>query len=166
MPPLKLRWHVWLPKRPFPFLGICGGMQSINVALGGNLYQDILSQIPRSRQHLQTTKATRMAHSIEITPRSLLRSILRQGKVRVNSSHHQSVKDVASIFDDCVPPLPMALLKPSNPLDIPFYSVSNGIQNFSINKTQCPVAYLRRFSRQQPQANESPTLIRTQASKA
>lgn len=78
-----------------PILGICGGMQSLNVALGGNLYQDILSQIPRSRQHLQTTKATRMAHSIAITPRSLLRNILRQAKVRVNSSHHQSVKDVA-----------------------------------------------------------------------
>ncbi len=78
-----------------PTLGICGGMQSLNVALGGNLYQDILSQIPKSRQHLQTTKATRMAHSIDVRPRSLLRTIFRQPKIRVNSSHHQSVKVVA-----------------------------------------------------------------------
>ncbi len=78
-----------------PALGICGGMQSLNVALGGNLFQDIASQLPSALQHRQTTRATRMWHSIDVAPHSLLRRILRQPHVEVNSSHHQSVKEVA-----------------------------------------------------------------------
>ncbi len=78
-----------------PTLGICGGMQSINVACGGSLFQDIPSQIRDALQHRQPTPATNLSHSVEVKPGSLLQRIIRQARLRVNSSHHQSVKAVA-----------------------------------------------------------------------
>jgi putative glutamine amidotransferase len=78
-----------------PLLGICGGMQALNVAFGGSLYQDIDSQRPQPLQHRQTAPATRLSHSIKIAPNSVLRRIVGTGSMRVNSAHHQSVKDVA-----------------------------------------------------------------------
>jgi len=81
-------------KNDVPMLGVCGGMQSINVALGGTLFQDINSQMATSIPHQPTWSATRTAHSVNITPRSRLHRIVGKKKIRVNSSHHQSVKDV------------------------------------------------------------------------
>ena len=78
-----------------PTLGICGGMQSMNVALGGTLYQDIHAQLNAPLEHLPTHPATQTAHSIHIAPRSLLRRIAGTACIEVNSSHHQSVKKVA-----------------------------------------------------------------------
>ncbi len=81
--------------RGLPVLGICGGMQTINVACGGSLFQDLTSQMPHALQHRQTTKAIHLAHSVAITAGSLLRKIVAKATLRVNSSHHQSVKTVA-----------------------------------------------------------------------
>ena len=78
-----------------PLLGICGGMQAINVAFGGSLYQDIASQRARPLPHRQSAPATQLSHPVTIAPKSLLRRILKTDTLRVNSSHHQSVKDVA-----------------------------------------------------------------------
>jgi putative glutamine amidotransferase len=78
-----------------PLLGICGGMQTINVACGGSLFQDITSQISTALQHRQHTRATNLSHTVAVTPDSLLRRIVRSVSMRVNSSHHQSVKAVA-----------------------------------------------------------------------
>jgi len=78
-----------------PLLGICGGMQALNVAFGGSLYQDIGSQRPHPLQHRQSTPATRLSHPVKITPNSLLHRTVNTETMRVNSSHHQSVKDVA-----------------------------------------------------------------------
>ncbi|GMV51148.1 gamma-glutamyl-gamma-aminobutyrate hydrolase family protein [Nitrospirales bacterium NOB] len=77
-----------------PTLAICGGMQTMNVACGGTLYQDIPSQVEGALPHRQTTPAVRLSHSISIVPGSLLDRIVRQPRMRVNSSHHQSVKTV------------------------------------------------------------------------
>ena len=79
-----------------PTLGICGGMQSMNVALGGTLFQDIDSQISTKIQHQPTKSATKTAHPISIEPKSLLRRIAKKSNIPVNSSHHQSVKTVAA----------------------------------------------------------------------
>ena len=79
-----------------PMLGICGGMQSINVALGGTLYQDIPAQLKTSIDHLPAYSATKITHAIQIAPGSLLRRIAGKARMDVNSSHHQSVKKVAS----------------------------------------------------------------------
>lgn len=78
-----------------PVLGICGGMQAMNVALGGSLFQDIALQLAKSLQHRQPTRATNLSHAVTVMPGSLLRRIVRTASLRVNSSHHQSVKDVA-----------------------------------------------------------------------
>lgn len=78
-----------------PTLAICGGMQSINVAFGGSLFQDIPSQVSDPLQHRQPAPAARLSHSVSVTPGSLLRRIVHQTRLRVNSSHHQSVKEVA-----------------------------------------------------------------------
>jgi putative glutamine amidotransferase len=76
-------------------LGICGGMQALNVAFGGNLYQDIPSQVAKPLKHRQTTPATKLSHSVTVTTGSLLRRIVQTVTMRVNSSHHQSVKNLA-----------------------------------------------------------------------
>ena len=78
-----------------PVLGICGGMQAMNVAFGGSLYQDIGSQLSNSLQHRQPIPATKLSHAVTIASGSLLRRIVKTVTMRVNSSHHQSVKDVA-----------------------------------------------------------------------
>ncbi len=81
-----------------PVLGICGGMQAINVAFGGSLLQDIASQMDSPLPHRQQAPATELSHTVDVAPRSLLRRILGQARIRVNSSHHQSVKRVAPSF--------------------------------------------------------------------
>jgi putative glutamine amidotransferase len=81
-----------------PTLGICGGMQSMNVALGGTLIQDISSQVTTKIQHRPKKSATKIAHVIQIEPSSLLRRIARKVRISVNSSHHQSVKSLPSLF--------------------------------------------------------------------
>ncbi|MBI5776522.1 MAG: gamma-glutamyl-gamma-aminobutyrate hydrolase family protein [Nitrospirae bacterium] len=81
-----------------PVLGICGGMQAINVAFGGSLIQDIAAQVDSPLPHRQKASATELSHAVDVAPRSLLRRILGQARIRVNSSHHQSVKRVAPSF--------------------------------------------------------------------
>ena len=78
-----------------PLLAICGGMQAMNVACGGSLFQDIPSQISKPLQHRQQVPAIHLSHTVTIKPGSLLRRIVRSVSMRVNSSHHQSVNAVA-----------------------------------------------------------------------
>jgi putative glutamine amidotransferase len=82
-------------RRDLPLLGICGGMQAVNVACGGSLFQDIPSQVPHALDHRQTTNASRVSHPVTVKSHTLLRKIIHQAKVMVNSSHHQSIKAVA-----------------------------------------------------------------------
>ncbi len=81
--------------RGLPTLGICGGMQAVNVALGGSLYQDIPAQLDSPLAHRQRPPATEPSHTVTITDGSLLHRIAKRTEIRVNSSHHQSVKRVA-----------------------------------------------------------------------
>ena len=81
-----------------PTLGICGGMQSMNVALGGTLIQDIPGQISTKIQHMQKKSAEKTAHLVHIEPKTLLRRIIKKSSMPVNSSHHQSVKTIPRSF--------------------------------------------------------------------
>jgi len=81
--------------RDLPLLGICGGMQTVNVACGGSLFQDIPSQVQNALDHRQKTTATHVSHPVTVTPKSLLKTIVNKATLMVNSSHHQSVKTVA-----------------------------------------------------------------------
>ncbi len=85
-------------KAGLPTLGICGGMQALNVALGGSLVQDIAGQMPAALPHKPARPATRLSHEVRVMPESLLRRILGRRRLRVNSSHHQSVKRVAPLL--------------------------------------------------------------------
>lgn len=82
-------------KRDLPLLGICGGMQAVNVACGGSLFQDIPTQVPGALDHRQKAKAIHVAHTVVVTPKSLLNKVVATRQLMVNSSHHQSVKTVA-----------------------------------------------------------------------
>jgi putative glutamine amidotransferase len=81
-----------------PVLGICRGQQLLNVALGGTLYQDIETQVDGARAHYDADEYDDNHHDVEIRPDSRLAQILRDhiddaGRVRVNSVHHQAVKE-------------------------------------------------------------------------
>ncbi len=68
-----------------PILGICRGMQIINVFLGGSLYQHI-------EGHMQGKPRDLATHSLEIKNKSLLFNIIQRGAIGVNSFHHQAIK--------------------------------------------------------------------------
>jgi len=81
-----------------PILGICRGLQLINVGLGGSLYEDILDQRPGALKHQYFPDWPRdhLAHSIRIEGRSGLGEILGASELMVNSLHHQGIKDLAA----------------------------------------------------------------------
>ncbi len=78
-----------------PILGVCRGLQILNVALGGTLYQDIAAQIPGARVHRDWSIYDENVHDIELSSGSSLEAIYGVGGGVVTSVHHQSVKDVA-----------------------------------------------------------------------
>jgi putative glutamine amidotransferase len=80
-----------------PFLGICRGLQLINVGLGGTLYADIADQVPGAEKHdfYKDWNRDYLAHSVEVEPGTRLSGIIGDGKVEVNSLHHQAVDKLA-----------------------------------------------------------------------
>ncbi|MFL0505268.1 gamma-glutamyl-gamma-aminobutyrate hydrolase family protein [Ureibacillus sp. 179-F W5.1 NHS] len=86
-------------ERKIPIFGICRGIQLLNIAMGGNLYQDINSQY-ESTPILHQQRASRYvpSHYIEIKSNSHLHQIIGKEKIAVNSFHHQSVKNVPDSF--------------------------------------------------------------------
>ena len=83
-------------KRDLPLLGICGGAQAINVALGGSLYQDIATQAPHADQHEQGAKKEIGGHRVTIERGTKLANILRRRTLEVNTTHHQAVKEIGN----------------------------------------------------------------------
>lgn len=85
-------------KLNLPILAICYGMQSLNVFYGGSLYQDINSQIKNPIKHEQGLPFNRLSHLIKVKDESRLSNLTENiglnGDVKVNSHHHQSVKEV------------------------------------------------------------------------
>ena len=80
-----------------PIFGICRGLQVINVALGGTLYEDLRDQRPNTLRHDTDSEFPRdyLAHTVNIQPGSRLADILGTLAIEVNSLHHQGIRNLA-----------------------------------------------------------------------
>ena len=94
--------------RSLPMLGICGGEQLLAVVLGGSLIQHIPDAIPGALHHEQPNPRHEAGHSVAVTPGTLLHRVVGATQMRVNSSHHQAVREpgpfavVNAVADDSV----------------------------------------------------------------
>ncbi len=79
--------------RGMPVLGICGGQQLLNVALGGTLIQHIPDEVPDALPHRQPNPRDEPGHEVRIVAGTLLHRIAGTDRLGVNSAHHQAVKD-------------------------------------------------------------------------
>jgi putative glutamine amidotransferase len=82
-------------QRDKPVLGICRGLQLINVALGGTLYQDITTQVPDTLDHRDWHIYDECVHDVDIVPGSELAALYGTHRGSVTSVHHQAIKDLA-----------------------------------------------------------------------
>ncbi|MGC4122730.1 MAG: gamma-glutamyl-gamma-aminobutyrate hydrolase family protein [Myxococcales bacterium] len=78
-------------ERDLPVLGVCGGMQLINVALGGSLFQDLATDLPTAISHEQRVDKRRPWHGVEVRRGTRLARAVGEGALMVNSTHHQAV---------------------------------------------------------------------------
>ena len=81
--------------RRLPVLGICRGMQLLNVAWGGNLIQDLPSHLPDGLKHQQNSPVHVATHSVTLDRTSMLARLSRADDLLANSFHHQAVDRLA-----------------------------------------------------------------------
>ena len=100
------RTEIWLSRRALaeqlPVLAICRGIQVLNVAAGGTLYQDLSAQrsdsLPHGYRPSSANPWDRPTHRIRLAPDSSLARLLATDELHTNSFHHQAVKQVAEGF--------------------------------------------------------------------
>ena len=89
----------WAVEDHKPVLGLCRGLQVINVALGGTLYQDLEAEYPNAIKHDYFPNfgfsRDHLAHDVAVAAGSRLRHALAGASVPVNSMHHQGIKSLA-----------------------------------------------------------------------
>jgi putative glutamine amidotransferase len=95
---LELLLFELLVERRKPLLGICRGMQLMNVALGGDLYTDLSTQRPGSLKHDHDPDRprTHIAHGVTLSAEGKLFQIIEDKTIPVNSLHHQGIHRLAS----------------------------------------------------------------------
>ena len=82
-------------RRRIPLLGICRGLQVMNTALGGTLYQDIGEEYGSEIEHKRMDLRAEAVHEVFVSEGTLLRDILRRKSLGVNSRHHQAIRRLA-----------------------------------------------------------------------
>jgi putative glutamine amidotransferase len=85
-------------ERKFPVLGICKGCQIMNIAAGGDIFQDLYTQKKGVIEHFQQAPREFPVHSIIIDRDSYLYQITGKEGCRVNSLHHQAIRNIAPSF--------------------------------------------------------------------
>lgn len=83
-----------------PLLGICRGHQVLNVALGGDLYQDLSCLNRKTLKHADPSQSGRNFHKVRINKDSILYDIIGKEVIEVNSSHHQVVDKIGKRLRD------------------------------------------------------------------
>ena len=78
-----------------PVIGICRGLQILNVVLGGTLYQDLKTQTGTEITHSMDKPYDRTVHEVNILPDTPLAALYGPGPLAVNSRHHQGIKGLA-----------------------------------------------------------------------
>ena len=82
--------------RQMPILGVCRGIQTLAMALGGRIWQDISEKT--TNKHSQDAERNELTHSVNIEPDSVLHDIFGREKMLVNSFHHQAVREPGPRF--------------------------------------------------------------------
>jgi putative glutamine amidotransferase len=92
----QAEWELllWAIEHQTPVLGICGGHQLLNVALGGSLYQHIPDDLPHALGHEQQGPRSEACHEVEIEASSKLAAITGCSRIAVNSTHHQAIHNL------------------------------------------------------------------------
>jgi putative glutamine amidotransferase len=97
----------WAMDEGKPLLAICRGIQVLNVAQGGSLYQDIQAQIPGTERHdwYPGYPRNHRPHTVTIAPGTRLAGIVEETSMPVNSLHHQALKKIAPglVVTACAP---------------------------------------------------------------
>ncbi len=107
--------------RRMPFLGICRGLQLVNIALGGSLYEDLLAQYPQALQHnyFSVQAPDYLAHPVTVEEDTRLAGILGATRLEVNSLHHQGIRQLGSGLQP-IAHAPDGLVEAVQVLDYPF----------------------------------------------
>jgi len=84
---------IW--ERRFPCLGICLGLQELNIFLGGDVFQHIPKEVPEAIIH-KIDDMFEARHDVRVQPESLLARVTGYSSINTNSAHHQSIKTLAN----------------------------------------------------------------------
>ena len=97
---VELHLATWAIEQHKPVLGVCRGLQMINLAAGGTLYQDLGEQLAGSIKHDyfpfagQNFSRDYLAHEVDVAAGSRIAAVFGAGPLRVNSMHHQGIRDL------------------------------------------------------------------------
>jgi putative glutamine amidotransferase len=97
---VELQLTTWAIEDRKPFLGLCRGLQVLNVACGGTLYQDLGAQRPDALRHdcfpTYGFDRAHLAHDVALSDGTHLGAMMGTGRIAVNSMHHQAIKTLGA----------------------------------------------------------------------